>query len=530
MFALGIHYLTGYATATDTSSRERAEWPPHPARVFMALVAAHYEGAVVEPDTAERAALEWLEALPPPAFKASDAESRRVVTHYVPVNDKASPPNSPNRQPRTFPKIRPQDDTAFLIWESAVANEVAIHAAALARLCEKVTRVGHSTSLVQMWLVPPGAGLPAPDLFPVPDNATSHANVGETHHLRVTAAGTLSYLDEVFNKGDIEMFFDLKARIGAATGREKRELKAQFLEKFGDGKTGPNRTPPVLALTRVYSRKNLLAATNQIQPFPQFDEQLLILAKLDGPALGLESTCRLANAMRGAILKKCIPNGGGPEWLTGHAPDGAATTAPHLAILPLAFAGPEHADGHLLGLALAFPRAIAPRERARWLRPLLYETAADGTAVPAIITLWLGALGVWTLAREERAMPPVALRPETWCSASTDWASVTPVVLDRHLKSKPTDPEKRFTEITDSIVESCDRIGLPRPVEIDVDKNAFLSGVPRSKPDKSGFPLLAPDRQQIHVRLRFPVPVTGPILIGLGRYRGYGLLKPLGKN
>jgi len=40
---IGWQYLTGYAVATDPSSRDRAEWPPHPARVFMALAAAWFE-------------------------------------------------------------------------------------------------------------------------------------------------------------------------------------------------------------------------------------------------------------------------------------------------------------------------------------------------------------------------------------------------------------------------------------------------------------------------------------------------------
>ena len=42
MFALGIDFITGVAVMTDAASREKAEWPPHPARVFMALVAAHW--------------------------------------------------------------------------------------------------------------------------------------------------------------------------------------------------------------------------------------------------------------------------------------------------------------------------------------------------------------------------------------------------------------------------------------------------------------------------------------------------------
>src|SRR5688500_1173790 len=88
MFALGIRYLTGYAVATDVSSREAAEWPPHPGRVFMAMAAAMFETGE---DAEERSALEWLEQQPAPTMKCSDADRRAVVTCYVPVNDSGAP-------------------------------------------------------------------------------------------------------------------------------------------------------------------------------------------------------------------------------------------------------------------------------------------------------------------------------------------------------------------------------------------------------------------------------------------------------
>ena len=85
MFALGLHYLNGWSmAAADGARKERAEWPPHPDRVFMALAAAWFETGE---DHAEGEALRWLEALPPPAIAASDADSRAAVVSYVPVND-----------------------------------------------------------------------------------------------------------------------------------------------------------------------------------------------------------------------------------------------------------------------------------------------------------------------------------------------------------------------------------------------------------------------------------------------------------
>src|SRR5207302_2222715 len=40
-----------------------------------------------QPDQAERDALGWLEAQDPPEISCGNGHERRVVTHYVPVND-----------------------------------------------------------------------------------------------------------------------------------------------------------------------------------------------------------------------------------------------------------------------------------------------------------------------------------------------------------------------------------------------------------------------------------------------------------
>lgn len=546
MLALGIHYLTGYATATDTGSRERAEWPPHPARVFMALVAAHYEGSVSSQDESnlfyERAALEWLETLPPPELKVSENDNRDVVKHFVPVNDtlpshtesgsdlKKKLPGTANvarsKQERTFPKTRPHDPNVFLIWPEANPDEV--QRKSLARLCAKVTRIGHSSSFVQMWLSESGQE-PAADLFPVAENIVFNPRRKRTvYHLRTTTTGTLQYLDEQFKGSEIEAFFDFKDRISAAKGKQAKELKDQFQKRFdvpfsGKNTLPPNRGWPNLALTTAYTREQSGTISSDVKPSP-FDPNLIVFAKQDGPALGLEATARLTDALRGAILKRCAPEGNAPEWLCGHKPDGSRAEQPHLALLPLAFAGHEHADGHLLGLALAIPRDVASRERARLLHPLLFDTGSDDLPEPSRITLQLGSLGIWTLDQEERTQPRTALRPETWCHASTTWASVTPVVLDHHPKAKTE--EARFGEIVRFIAESCERSGLPRPVEIDVDRISWHQGAPSSIPNQSGFPLLVRHKQQFHVWLRFPCPVEGPVCIGAGRYRGYGFFKP----
>ena len=84
-FCIEVNFLTGRYVATFHNDRQRSEWPPHPARLFSALVAAWADAD--EPDVTERDALKWLEDQRPPAISASDAVPRSVVSHFVPVND-----------------------------------------------------------------------------------------------------------------------------------------------------------------------------------------------------------------------------------------------------------------------------------------------------------------------------------------------------------------------------------------------------------------------------------------------------------
>jgi CRISPR-associated protein Csb2 len=84
VIAIDVELLTGRYVATSFSNRRAAEWPPHPARFFSALVATASKHAELVADA--RHALEWLEQQGPPHVLASEAEPRLVVTAYVPEN------------------------------------------------------------------------------------------------------------------------------------------------------------------------------------------------------------------------------------------------------------------------------------------------------------------------------------------------------------------------------------------------------------------------------------------------------------
>jgi CRISPR-associated protein Csb2 len=258
-----------------------------------------------------------------------------------------------------------------------------------------------------------------------------------------------------------------------------------------------------------------------------FDSELLILTKQEGPILGLESTAALTAALRGYLLQG---GEGKSEWFTGHSAPGVPSKGGHMALLPLAYVGTEHSDGHIMGLALAFPHDIPAVERAACLRGRMFDPSGEDLEPE----LKLGNLGTWTLRREERSLPPLALRSMTWCEPSSVWASVTPVVLDRHPKHDQRTERMRWRdEVATTIAQSCERQGLPKPELIDMDKTSWHRGAPRALPGPDGMPWLpgkegtAP-RQQVHVLIQFPCEVQGPLLLGAGRFRGYGLCKPLG--
>ena len=66
-------------------SRKAGEWPPAPARLFQALMSGAARGATVPGEV--RAALDWLETLPPPVIAAPRGTPGQPFTTYVPNND-----------------------------------------------------------------------------------------------------------------------------------------------------------------------------------------------------------------------------------------------------------------------------------------------------------------------------------------------------------------------------------------------------------------------------------------------------------
>lgn len=519
MLALGIRYLNGFVAASEPDDRERPEWPPHPARVFMALAAAHFQTGA---DPAEREALLWLETLPPPALRAPACAPRAVVTHYVPVNDKpgevtkpptaiiqSAPQLARDRQPRTFARAWLEEDCVYLVWPEARPQDGVLEA--LASVCARVTRIGHSTSLVQMWVARPEE---VGEVNWVPDEERAEV------HLRVPGRGTLEDLERRYNAEKVEAYGALAvAAQDEGDKRAARAAKKRLKEEFGG--RPPTQLRPQISLYQGYAQPAAQDERPQA-PGSVFSPHLIVFAldRRSGPlaALSLRAVLQVVQRWREALVSSC--DGASErvrEIVSGHRPDGRPLEEPHLALVPLAFVGHPNADGHLLGLAAALPARLDPEERRQVLRVL-----------GRVSELKLGALGVWGLVRELGDRPPWTLRPETWTAhpaGATHWSTVTPVAFDRHPKTKDRSEYQR--EVSAMIADACGAIGLPRPREAVVTHVSGHLGVPPA----FEFPRLrrkdGSERRHAHAILVFDQPVRGPVLIGAGRYRGYGVYRPL---
>jgi CRISPR-associated protein Csb2 len=490
---------------------------------------------------------------------------RSSIKVYVAINDKMLPTKSilqttpgltRSKQERTYPTTIPLDPRIAFEWDTD--DEAEKHVEALKRLCLNMIRVGHSSSLVRA-------------------NIAIHALSGSEHdqridrsrvcwtpvqgkgsmHARVAGPGELQRLKNACKMERIERFAALAETIESTKGKAQKEAKQVFEAEFGVAYSrslrSPEPTPATIGQWQGYMASSesdeLSSAALHASPM---DEELLILSKTDDDqrSLDLADTLYLTSVLRRAIMDQSAIQPV-PTWISGHDVDRTGPTKePHIAVLPLAFVSGPYGDGSIKGLAIAFPHRdkVSLRDRGKALGPLLF----DATGEPKPVTLTLGSLGTWTLRLEERAEPPQSLQQRTWTRASNTWASITPVVLDRFPKSsKGEDRERWEQEVRSILMDSFQKAGYPCPAEIDVDTTSWHRGSPRAyrktrslRPvDRNeqniefgdGFPRMPsrpgkPPRLQIHVYVRFEIPASGPVLVGAGRFQGYGFFKPLRSN
>jgi CRISPR-associated protein Csb2 len=236
--------------------------------------------------------------------------------------------------------------------------------------------------------------------------------------------------------------------------------------------------------------------------------QLIPLRRTKGQPLHVADSVPVAEAVRRAIMRY-LPDAA-PCALTGHGSDGASLRDHHLAVVPLPRIDDQYADGELLGVGLLLPRELSGTDYEALIGALGSWLASGGH-------IDLGSIR-WTLeiAHDDHR---ASLRDTRYSGTAATWASVTPIVFDRH-------PRRTF-QIEDAVGVMCRDVGLPVPRRVDVAPTGWLTGAASSREHGLGRRDYLARNYIAHLRVEWSRKVPGPIVLGRGRYFGLGVMLPL---
>lgn len=554
MLGIEVELLGGRFVASTYNDREMAEWPPHPARLYSALVATWAE---TEPHSAqslaERSALEWLEAQPAPDIVAdalSKVARRTVMPVFVPVND-TGVIKQPERERELLARAQEELAEASTVTArdratTAVQKAQAALGTATRRNTAPPQRYAPAEVAEAESLLPehrgrqartfPSVTPPTPRVryvwrveAPAEVAAGLAALTGRLVRLGHSSSLVASRLvgdhpppsyvvDEA--EGDLVLRWVAKGQFGRL---QEAYARHQEIE--------PRVMPAIFVNYREAGATPQQAVVNGV-----FSTEMTVFARVGGPRLPITSAVGVARQLSRA-LQSCADQPVA-EVISGHAPDGSPSQRPHLAVVPLPFVGHRHGDGGIRGIAVVLPRELPTAERRAVMvaiARLEAQARADSGSEedPPVVSLHLGDSGSLRLQRVAWTDPGLAaLRASTWSRPAREWITATPIALDENPGDLHDDnPERRakaFAEAEACVARAVEHIGLPRPDHVEVSRSVLLPGSakPRSFPR---FPVSRerPQRVLVHARLVFGAPVRGPVLLGAGRYLGLGLCRPM---
>ena len=545
VFAIEVNFLTGRYVATAHHDRGQTEWPPHPARLFSALVATYADND--NPDPAERLALEWLEAQPSPAIRASDAVPRSVTAHFVPANDaRIVSQGSYERRAHTITELIVQIDEARTAGTRKTVRTLESRLTKQRDVRAIVSSVGNTPVRSAVDIMPPG-------WISTPDNVrTGQARVYPSvtpSEPRVTYMWESS--PEPAAIGAVDRLCARLARLGhSSTLVSCRVVKKKLTPNYvpGDGGTVLRsvRSGQLRTLEREFMRHR--ASRSRNLPFTPVryqtgtvvpDEESAMKPDTSGEWLvfalrrrskGYPSTIavEVASALRGAVLRHADDST--PEGLSGHRKTGRPSTIPHVAFLPLPWVGNEHSDGRLMGAAIAMPEQLDTESRRALLQAVgRWEKVQE----PLILTL--GRRGRLKMERVIGLSPLVTLRPGVWSRPAHRWVSSTPIALPTHpgrlSSGTAIARRKAWARAEAAVIDSCRHVGLTEPVDVAVSLAPLITGARPApafpafrQPGPGGRPIA---RRLVHAAVTFEHPIIGPLVLGSGRYLGLGLMRPM---
>jgi len=465
-----LHGTIRASSADDlplTGTKDEGDWPPSPARLFSAFVAADGTGSRMRQTSGRE--LHWIEQLPPPTIIASapsDTPSSEVNERFVPRNerDEGVVQGYPARKAvlvRPGTRRAPRIPKVTYMWAEEPDDEV------LAGLQFRAARIGYlgcADSPARITVTRGHFTNDRPDDVWVPDPTGSTS-------IPVFFPGLLEILDHAYEQWCS----------GVPTRRSWfRTERARYRVPGAPVGTGDSSQ---LAPTCIWL---------------QFDGSLPGAYRLD-----------LAETLKAAVLdlyqRHVLTNGSEvPQELHGHAIDGRVTQPAWW--VPLPAVGNEHATGRLHGAVIMLPSTCG-REVVNGVRSALWH-------LRTLTKPGRFEVGVHARGDSER---PWSTNPMRWTGPSRRWVTASPVVHERRSRKTPT---------LETVTDWCRHAGYPDPLRFLVSPIPLLTGAPGLRGLRTSR-RAEDQRTASHLTLEFDEPVVGPVVLGRTRSFGLGLMAPV---
>lgn len=475
MLAISVELLHGTIRATGatddalTGTSHAGEWPPSPARLFSALVAADGTGARRRVTTGDE--LRLLERARPPRIVAdglgnvlvSPLRERFVIGDKLHVDNKTRQTLAVHeyvgRSPelvRPGVRLAPASPTVVYVWDDLDVDADMKHWLALR--AARVAYLGCSDSPARVRV--------STEPVDIAEAWTPHEE-GQVL-LPVPYEGFLDELDEAFRRASEGVAF------------RRAWIPNRYARYRPPGRQPAPSTGPTVVWLRfepAVSGRRLLAVTE---------------------------------SLRDTVLDRYGDGVGGtdddvPSVLHGHGFGGSGYHQAYFLALP--DVGHRHARGRLHGGAVVLPPGTPP-EVIEGVRAALWRVTT--LARPGVFRTSVRPYG-----GEAR---PVAATPSRWLGPARHWVSATPVMHERHHRDGPDLEEVR---------RWCEHAGVrQRPVWFRISRVPLVRGGLSLHPSE----VYREGKQRgpySHLEVIFEEPVSGPLVLGRARQFGFGLMVPL---
>lgn len=476
-------------------------WPPSPSRLFQALMAGAARGAHIPPATVE--ALDWLEKLPHhPVIAAPHIVVGQVHDIWVPNNDLdaklsergASDIDTAMASIRVKKRVRPvlfDVDTPILYcWP--ISGQVT-YAMAICEAAENLYQLGRGLDMA--WA---GAS--------IVDTADA-----EQQFLNYTG---IIFRPSVGNESGHELLCPCPGSRKSLT--ERFDGMCRRLIPGNRGSTIFIQPPKAILIKVAYNSPPI----RLIYELRETD------VKSSFAPWRLSESTQLVTEVRDHVVKRMT------DALPAHRPDieryiigRNATDADktiRVQIVPIPSVGHPHADMRIRRLAVYVPQSCPlPSEDLAW-------------ALAQTQTIWTNEQGV--VMRELQCVSENSM-VNRYEKQGRVWKSVTPLVLQT-ARRRRIDPDRQDAEAkggTERTREDTHAIHAVRqalryagistaPTIVSVQREPFDSRGERAELFAAGTRF--PKEALWHVLIMFATPITGPLLLGDGRYLGLGLMQP----